>query len=144
MALGNTVVVIEHNLDVIKTADYIVDMGPEGGVKGGKIIAVGTTTLRLLESAAKNNVVEKFNRETSIFIKPGYKFQIVDMLLTNFHLPKSTLLLLVSAFAGTEEIFKIYKHEGIRGFYRGLHANYIKSAPLFSIQFFIIDKIKKW
>ena len=78
--------------------------------KGGKIIAVGTTTLRLLESAAKNNVVEKFNRETNIFIKPGYKFQIVDMLLTNFHLPKSTLLLLVSAFAGTEEIFKIYKH----------------------------------
>ena len=78
--------------------------------KGGKIIAVGTTTLRLLESAAKNNVVEKFNTETNIFIKPGYKFQIVDMLLTNFHLPKSTLLLLVSAFAGTEEIFKIYKH----------------------------------
>lgn len=78
--------------------------------KGGKIIAVGTTTLRLLESAAKNNEVEKFNRETNIFIKPGYKFQIVDMLLTNFHLPKSTLLLLVSAFAGTEEIFKIYKH----------------------------------
>ena len=77
---------------------------------GGKIIAVGTTTLRLLESAAKNNVLEKFERETNIFIKPGYNFQIVDVLLTNFHLPKSSLLLLVSAFTGTSEILEIYKH----------------------------------
>ncbi len=77
---------------------------------GGKIIAVGTTTLRLLESAAKNNVLDKFERETNIFIKPGYNFQIVDILLTNFHLPKSSLLLLVSAFAGTNEILEIYKH----------------------------------
>ncbi len=77
---------------------------------GGKIIAIGTTTLRLLESAAKNNVLEKFERETNIFIKPGYNFQIVDVLLTNFHLPKSSLLLLVSAFTGTSEILKIYKH----------------------------------
>ena len=104
--LGTANTLIIHNDKVVVDSPSIVAIDQ----KSGKIIAVGTTTLRLLESAAKNNVVEKFNTETNIFIKPGYKFQIVDMLLTNFHLPKSTLLLLVSAFAGTEEIFKIYKH----------------------------------
>ena len=104
--LGTANTLIIHNDKVVVDSPSIVAKDRISG----KIIAVGTTTLRLLESAAKNNVVEKFNRETNIFIKPGYKFQIVDMLLTNFHLPKSTLLLLVSAFAGTEEIFKIYKH----------------------------------
>tara|TARA_B100001057_G_scaffold209354_2_gene210056 strand:- start:8206 stop:9240 length:1035 start_codon:yes stop_codon:yes gene_type:complete len=80
--------------------------------KGGKIIAVGTTTLRLLEGACKHNDdnLDQFNGEIDIFIKPGFKFKIVDKLITNFHLPKSTLMLLISAFAGIENVSKMYKH----------------------------------
>lgn len=82
---------------------------------GGKIIAVGTTSMRTLESAAQPANLE-FGKikhgpnETDIFITPGYGFQIVDKLITNFHLPKSTLLMLVSAFAGYEEIKNAYAH----------------------------------
>jgi S-adenosylmethionine:tRNA ribosyltransferase-isomerase len=78
---------------------------------GGKIFAVGTTTVRTLETVA-----EKFGKivadrgETSIFIYPGFKFKAVDGLITNFHLPKSTLIMLVSAFATKELIFKAYEH----------------------------------
>src|ERR1700716_2113693 len=68
--------------------------------KGGRIVAVGTTSLRLLESAAaEDGTVEPFNGETAIFITPGYRFRCVDILLTNFHLPRSTLFMLVSAFS---------------------------------------------
>ncbi len=77
----------------------------------GKIVAVGTTTVRTLESNRQK--YDKFTAETaetSIFIYPGYKFQAVDALITNFHLPKSTLLMLVSAFAGTENIKRAYEH----------------------------------
>ena len=85
---------------------------------GGRIIAVGTTTLRLLESAAVNhNLIREYNEETDIFIKPGFKFKIVDVLLTNFHLPKSSLLLLISAFAGTEKVRLAY-NEAINNRYR--------------------------
>ncbi|MCC9626115.1 tRNA preQ1(34) S-adenosylmethionine ribosyltransferase-isomerase QueA [Thalassospira sp. MA62] len=78
---------------------------------GGRVIAVGTTSLRLLESAARENgVVEPFEAETDIFITPGYKFRAVDMLLTNFHLPRSTLFMLVSAFAGFERMKAAYAH----------------------------------
>ena len=85
---------------------------------GGRIIAVGTTTLRLLESAAiTENKIKKFDGETDIFIKPGFKFNIVDVLLTNFHLPKSSLLLLISAFAGTDIVKKAYQ-EAIENQYR--------------------------
>ena len=78
---------------------------------GHRIVAVGTTTLRLLESAAdENGVIRPFSRETDIFITPGYKFRAVDALFTNFHLPCSTLLMLVSAFIGTETIKKAYRH----------------------------------
>ncbi len=77
---------------------------------GGRVIAVGTTVLRALESAYENNEVKKGYNETRIFIKPGFKFQIVDALFTNFHLPQSTLLMLVSAFAGHDFIKKAYNH----------------------------------
>ncbi len=78
--------------------------------KGGKIIAVGTTTTRTLESAANNIFNEKGKNDwTNIFIYPGYKFKIIDGLITNFHLPKSTLLMLVSAFAGKEDVMNAYK-----------------------------------
>jgi S-adenosylmethionine:tRNA ribosyltransferase-isomerase len=78
--------------------------------KGNKVIAVGTTSLRALESAAQFNALKHGQGETSIFITPGFQFKIVDKLLTNFHLPKSTLLMLVSAFAGFEPIKNAYAH----------------------------------
>jgi S-adenosylmethionine:tRNA ribosyltransferase-isomerase len=74
---------------------------------GRRVLAVGTTSLRALESAAVTGAAEG---ETDLFIYPGYEFQVVDRLLTNFHLPKSTLLMLVSAFAGKEKILNAYRH----------------------------------
>lgn len=77
---------------------------------GRRIIAVGTTVVRTLESAAIDGQIKAGGFETSIFIRPGFKFQIVDMLITNFHLPKSTLLMLVCAFAGYNKITEIYQY----------------------------------
>ena len=78
---------------------------------GGRIIAVGTTSLRLLESAAAaDGTINPFAAETDIFITPGYRFKAVDMLMTNFHLPRSTLFMLVSAFAGTGAMKAAYAH----------------------------------
>jgi S-adenosylmethionine:tRNA ribosyltransferase-isomerase len=85
--------------------------------QGGRIVAIGTTVLRALESAFQNNKVSEEFQTTKIFIKPGYQFKIVDALFTNFHLPKSTLLMLVSAFAGHEFIKKAYE-EAILNKYR--------------------------
>lgn len=78
--------------------------------RGGKVTAVGTTVLRALESAARGGELHAGSGETDIFITPGYRFQVVERLLTNFHLPKSTLLMLVSAFAGKEHIMHAYRH----------------------------------
>lgn len=77
---------------------------------GGKVTAVGTTALRALESAARSGDLVAGNGETDIFITPGYRFRVVERLLTNFHLPKSTLLMLVSAFAGIDNIKRAYAH----------------------------------
>lgn len=78
---------------------------------GGRIVAVGTTSLRLLESAADpDGTIHPFAGETSIFITPGYRFRSVDLLMTNFHLPRSTLFMLVSAFAGLETMQRAYAH----------------------------------
>ena len=78
---------------------------------GGRIVAVGTTSARLLESAATpEGRVSAFEGDTGIFILPGYRFRIVDLLMTNFHLPKSTLFMLVSAFAGTQTMRTAYTH----------------------------------
>lgn len=84
---------------------------------GGRVIAVGTTTVRALESAAQQQQFQESCGDTSIFIYPGYTFKIVDALITNFHLPKSTLLMLVSAFAGRENILRAYQ-EAIKMQYR--------------------------
>jgi S-adenosylmethionine:tRNA ribosyltransferase-isomerase len=85
---------------------------------GGRIVAVGTTSLRLLESAAApDGTIAPFEDETSIFITPGYRFRAVDILLTNFHLPRSTLFMLVSAFCGLETMKRAYAH-AIAGGYR--------------------------
>ncbi len=84
---------------------------------GGRIIAVGTTCVRALESAALSGELNSFEGETDIFIYPGFKFNVIDALITNFHLPRSTLLMLVSAFAGKEKIHSAYSH-AIRNRYR--------------------------
>ncbi|MGH8728859.1 MAG: tRNA preQ1(34) S-adenosylmethionine ribosyltransferase-isomerase QueA [Burkholderiales bacterium] len=76
----------------------------------GRVVAVGTTSLRALEAAAENGELKAGESETSLFITPGYRFRVVDCLLTNFHLPKSTLLILVSAFAGVASIRHAYEH----------------------------------
>jgi len=85
--------------------------------KNGRIIAAGTTSARVLESFCKNNKLTPQSDWIDLFIYPGYKFKFVDCLITNFHLPKSTLLMLVSAFASKELIFKAYK-EAIKKKYR--------------------------
>ncbi len=86
--------------------------------KGGRIVGVGSTALRLLESAAEESgKLKEFAGETSIFITPGYKFRAVDLMLTNFHLPRSTLFMLVSAFSGLETMQRAYAH-AIRSGYR--------------------------
>jgi S-adenosylmethionine:tRNA ribosyltransferase-isomerase len=85
--------------------------------EGGRIVAVGTTSTRLLESAASSDgQVVPFTGETDIFITPGYAFRAVDALITNFHLPRSTLLMLVSAFAGTERIRTAYAEAIAQGY----------------------------
>ena len=79
--------------------------------EGRRIIAVGTTSLRLLETAAdEQGVLHPFAGDTGIFITPGYKFRAIDMLITNFHLPKSTLFMLICAVAGTERMKAAYRH----------------------------------
>ena len=84
---------------------------------GGRIVAVGTTSLRLLESAARDDgTIQPFEGETAIFITPGYRFRAVDILLTNFHLPRSTLFMLVSAFSGLEMMKKAYAHAIAQGY----------------------------
>jgi S-adenosylmethionine:tRNA ribosyltransferase-isomerase len=84
---------------------------------GGRVIPVGTTALRLIESAADaQGVLHPFEAETDIFIYPGYRFRVADALMTNFHLPKSTLMMLVSAFMGETRIRRIYDHAIARGY----------------------------
>ena len=81
--------------------------------RGGRVVAVGTTTLRALESAARTSApgpLQPYTGDTDIFITPGFEFRVVDRLITNFHLPKSTLMMLVSAFAGHAHIRALYRH----------------------------------
>jgi S-adenosylmethionine:tRNA ribosyltransferase-isomerase len=87
-----------------------VDAILETRTRGGRVIAVGTTSLRTLEAAARSGPLVADSSETDIFITPGYRFSVVDALITNFHLPKSTLLMLVSAFSGMNAIRAAYAH----------------------------------
>jgi S-adenosylmethionine:tRNA ribosyltransferase-isomerase len=87
-----------------------VDAIRDTRARGGRVVAVGTTSLRALEAAASNGELHAGSNETDIFITPGYRFQVVDALVTNFHLPKSTLLMLVAAFAGYDRIRAAYAH----------------------------------
>jgi S-adenosylmethionine:tRNA ribosyltransferase-isomerase len=98
---------------------------------GGRVVAVGTTVVRALESAAGAGVLAPYLGDSSLFIIPGYKFRVVDALLTNFHLPESTLLMMVSAFAGREAVMAAYRH-AVAGQYRFFSygdAMFINPAP---------------
>ena len=79
-------------------------------VRGGRVIAVGTTVVRSLESAAQSGALQPYAGETRLFITPGFRFNVVDALITNFHLPESTLLMLVCAFGGYEAVMRAYRH----------------------------------
>jgi S-adenosylmethionine:tRNA ribosyltransferase-isomerase len=83
---------------------------------GGRVVAVGTTTLRLLETAVTDEGIQAFAGETDLFILPGHRFRAVDVLMTNFHLPRSTLFMLVCAFAGTERMRAAYAHAVAAGY----------------------------
>jgi S-adenosylmethionine:tRNA ribosyltransferase-isomerase len=85
--------------------------------RAGRVIAVGTTSVRSLEAAARDGELLPFNGETDLFITPGFRFRVVDALITNFHLPESTLLMLVCAFAGYERTLAAYRH-AVRSGYR--------------------------
>lgn len=91
-------------------------------VRGGRIVAIGTTVMRALESAALRAAergapaIEPWSGDTQLFIRPGFRFQVVDALLTNFHLPESTLLMLVCAFAGREPVLRAYRHAVATGY----------------------------
>ncbi|MBV1873934.1 MAG: tRNA preQ1(34) S-adenosylmethionine ribosyltransferase-isomerase QueA [Gammaproteobacteria bacterium] len=106
---------VEEISDHIMHSEYVevlpgvVDEIQQTKAQGGRIIAVGTTSVRCLESACKQGKLAPFSGETDIFIYPGYQFQIVDALLTNFHLSRSTLLMLVSALAGKDNIQHAYQ-----------------------------------
>lgn len=95
--------------EVYDVAQSTIDLIHATKSRGNKVIAVGTTSLRVLESIARNNFA-KLSGETDIFITPGFEFKVVDKLVTNFHLPQSTLLMLVSAFAGFDRIKAVYSY----------------------------------
>ena len=107
----------------------------ETRARGGRVVAVGTTSLRALEAAAQSGELQAGSDETRIFITPGYRFKVVDALLTNFHLPRSTLLMLVSAFAGIDTIRHAYAHaiaERYRFFSYG-DAMFLERAPVHEV-----------
>lgn len=88
----------------------VVDAVAQTRRRGGRVVAAGTTSLRALESAALGGTLCQSRGETDLFITPGFRFEVVDLLITNFHLPRSTLLMLVSAFAGHAHILSLYRH----------------------------------
>ena len=90
--------------------------GAAARARGGRIVAVGTTTVRSLETAAADGDLAAYRGDTRLFIRPGYSFRVVDALLTNFHLPESTLLMLVCAFAGYERTMAAYRHAVTQGY----------------------------
>lgn len=97
--------------EAISITDEAAEAINRARAAGGKVVAVGTTSLRILESvAAEDGSLAAYTGSTAIFITPGYRFKVVDRLMTNFHLPKSTLFMLVSAFAGLDRMQSAYKH----------------------------------
>jgi len=95
--------------EIVHVPPATVDAIARARARGGRVIAVGTTSVRSLESASREGQVYPFRGETDIFIHPGYRFQTVDAMITNFHLPESTLIMLVSAFAGHSHVMAAYR-----------------------------------
>jgi len=96
--------------EVIEVSEQVCQQVKAARERGGRVVAVGTTSVRALESASQKGEIAPFEGETDIFIYPGYEFKSVDAMVTNFHLSESTLLMLVSAFAGREQILNAYQH----------------------------------
>ncbi|MCL1094949.1 tRNA preQ1(34) S-adenosylmethionine ribosyltransferase-isomerase QueA [Shewanella kaireitica] len=106
--------ILDHKMhsEWAEVSQDVVDLIASTKANGHRVIAVGTTSVRSLESAAKASAaeLEAFSGDTDIFIYPGYQFQVVDAMVTNFHLPESTLIMLLSAFAGFDEVKNAYQH----------------------------------
>lgn len=105
----------EHQMhsEYIEVSEEVCAVIRETKLNGGKVLAVGTTVVRSLETAARhsnNGLIDPYFGETDIFIYPGFNFKVVDLMQTNFHLPESTLIMLVSAFAGYDEVMNAYQH----------------------------------
>jgi S-adenosylmethionine:tRNA ribosyltransferase-isomerase len=102
----------EHRMHAewLSVSAATIDQVKRALAQGRRVVAVGTTVVRALESAVRDDSVAPFEGETEIFIHPGYRFRVVSALLTNFHLPESTLLMLVCAFGGTESVLAAYRH----------------------------------
>ena len=94
----------------VEVSESVCEAVRETRANGGRVVAVGTTSVRALETAASGGAIQPLDGETELFILPGYRFQAVDALLTNFHLPQSSLLMLVSAFAGRSRMLAAYRH----------------------------------
>ncbi|CAM3841618.1 tRNA preQ1(34) S-adenosylmethionine ribosyltransferase-isomerase QueA [Parendozoicomonas haliclonae] len=101
----------DHHMhsEYLEVSEEVVEAIKRTKANGGRVIAVGTTSVRSLETAARDGELKPYAGETDIFIYPGYTFNVVDALITNFHLPESTLLMLVSAFSGYDEIMNAYR-----------------------------------
>ena len=95
--------------EYVDVDQHLCDQVNAARARGNRVIAVGTTSVRSLESASQTGQIQPFNDDTQIFIYPGYEFKSVDALITNFHLPESTLIMLVSAFAGKEHALNAYE-----------------------------------
>ncbi len=102
--------------EYIEVSEEVCQAVRETRARGGRIVAVGTTSVRSLESASASGEIQPFQGDSKIFIYPGYEFRSVDAMITNFHLPQSTLLMLVSAFAGKEAVLKAYSEAVEQGY----------------------------
>ena len=112
--------ILNHDMhsEYIEVTKESADKINKAKSEGRRIIAVGTTSIRVLESATDDNgIIQPVKKETKIFIYPGYKFKMVDAVITNFHLPESTLIMLVSAFCGLDETLAMY-NEAVKEKYR--------------------------
>lgn len=106
----DTVEANQLHAERVEVGQDVCDAVNKARADGGRVIAVGTTSVRALEAATRQGSMQPFADDTELFIYPGYQFQSVDAMLTNFHLPKSSLLMLVSAFAGVERTMAAYRH----------------------------------
>jgi S-adenosylmethionine:tRNA ribosyltransferase-isomerase len=106
----------EMHAEQVEVGEEVCAAVADARRRGGRVVAVGTTAVRSLEAASADGALRPFRGDTRLFIRPGYRFRSVDRLLTNFHLPESTLLMLVCAFAGHEHVMAAYRHAVAAGY----------------------------